>query len=179
MYRLQLPGFLDRYGSFLAPDEREIISRVGEAERSPLSQEFPSQFSLVHVDYRLDNLMFRTTVADQIEVTVVDWQSITVGSPLNDVAYFLGAGLEPRGGANSKRNWWGGYCSLQESGVNDFSWNDCWELYRQGVFAGFAVTVVASMLVQQTERGDKMFTAMAKRHSRHALDLGSEEFLIG
>ena len=180
LYRLQLPGFLDRYGPFLAPDEREIISRVGEAERSPLSQEFPSQFSLVHVDYRLDNLMFRTTVADQIEVTVVDWQSITVGSPLNDVAYFLGAGLEPSRRVKFEKELVGGYFhSLQESGVDEFSWNDCWELYRQGVFAGFAVTVVASMLVQQTERGDKMFTAMAKRHSRHALDLGSEEFLIG
>ena len=39
------------------------------------------------------------------------------------------------------------------------------------------VTVIASMLVQQTERGDEMFTAMARRHSRHALDLGSAEFL--
>ena len=113
-------------------------------------------------------------------MTVVDWQSITVGSPLNDVAYFLGAGLEPSRRVKFEKELVGGYFrSLQESGVDQFSWNDCWELYRQGVFAGFAVTVVASMLVQQTERGDKMFTAMAKRHSRHALDLGSKEFLIG
>ena len=33
------------------------------------------------------------------------------------------------------------------------------------------------MIVQQTERGDAMFTVMAQRHSRHALDLGAEEFL--
>lgn len=32
-------------------------------------------------------------------------------------------------------------------------------------------------LVQQTERGDAMFVAMARRHARHALDLGSAEFL--
>jgi hypothetical protein len=37
--------------------------------------------------------------------------------------------------------------------------------------------VIASMLVQQTERGDDMFTAMARRHARHALDLGAIEFL--
>jgi hypothetical protein len=32
-------------------------------------------------------------------------------------------------------------------------------------------------MVQQTERGDVMFTAMARRHARHAIDLGSAEFL--
>jgi hypothetical protein len=39
------------------------------------------------------------------------------------------------------------------------------------------VTVIASMMVQQTERGDEMFITMARRHSRHTLDLGAEEFL--
>ena len=29
-------------------------------------------------------------------IAVVDWQSITLGSPLSDVAYFLGAGLLPQ-----------------------------------------------------------------------------------
>jgi hypothetical protein len=53
----------------------------------------------------------------------------------------------------------------------------CWNDYRRGVFSGFAVTVVAAPLVEQTERGDEMFTAMARRHARHALDLGSEEFI--
>ena len=68
------------------------------------------------------------------------------------------AGLEPSRRVKFEKELVGGYFrSLQESGVDEFSWNDCWELYRQGVFAGFAVTVVASMLVQQTERGDKMF----------------------
>jgi hypothetical protein len=39
------------------------------------------------------------------------------------------------------------------------------------------VTVIASMIVQQTERGDEMFIAMATRHARHALDVGADEFL--
>jgi hypothetical protein len=54
----------------------------------------------------------------------------------------------------------------------------CWQNYRSGVFAGFAVTVIASMLVQRTERGDEMFTTMAKRHARHALDLNAQDFLV-
>jgi len=35
------------------------------------------------------------------------------------------------------------------------------------------------VMVERTDRGDEMFTAMARRHARHALDLGTEEFLAG
>ena len=67
---------------------------------------------------------------------------------------------------------------LLAEGVEGFGWQDCWQAYRKSAFAGFGVTVIAAMIVQQTERGDQMFLTMADRHSRHALDLGSEEFLV-
>ncbi len=69
--------------------------------------------------------------------------------------------------------------ALEAAGITDYSWERAWNDYRRGVYAGFAVTVIASMMVQQTERGDEMFTAMARRHARHAVDLGAEEFLAG
>jgi hypothetical protein len=39
------------------------------------------------------------------------------------------------------------------------------------------MAVVASMIVEQTERGDKMFLTMATRHATHALDLDAGDFL--
>ncbi len=39
------------------------------------------------------------------------------------------------------------------------------------------MAVLASMIVERTDRGDAMFLAMAGRHGRQVLDLGSEEFL--
>ena len=78
MYRAQLPGFLERYGANLKADEQAIIARVGEVEHAPLFDPLPETFSLVHVDYRLDNLLILDQ-GDQIDVTVVDWQSITLG----------------------------------------------------------------------------------------------------
>ncbi len=178
MYAAQLPGFLDRYAHGLRKDEAAIIARVAEAPGAPLFADFPQTFSLVHVDYRLDNLMIART-ADAYQVTVVDWQSITLGPPLNDVAYFLGAGLLPEVRALEEEHIVRGYHErLVAAGVDDFDWDECWHAYRRGVFAGFGVTVIASMLVQRTERGDQMFTAMAQRHARHALDLGGDEFLV-
>jgi len=97
---------------------------------------------------------------------------------LHDVAYFLGAGLTAENRRSSEEGIVRGYCTaLNAAGIDDYPWDRCWNDYRRGVFAGFTVTVIASMLVQQTERGDAMFTTMAQRHARHALDLDATEFL--
>lgn len=176
LYQAQLPGFLNRYGPHLAADERAIIEAVAGSKGPPFELLGPV-FSLVHVDYRLDNLLIDASQAPPA-VTTVDWQSITLGHPLSDVAYFLGAGLLPdtrrRAEADLVREY---HRALLAAGVNDYPWESCWDDYRRGVFAGFAVTVIASMMVVETERGNEMFTAMAKRHSRHAIDLESHTFL--
>ena len=178
LYRAQLPPFLERYRAGLAADEAGIIERVADSNGPPF-EPLGDVFGLVHVDYRLDNLMTDES-RDPPSVAVVDWQSLTLANPLNDVAYFLGAGLLPEVRRDAERDIVEDYHrKLCEAGVAGYSWERCWTDYRRGVFAGFAVTVVASMLVEQTERGDQMFTAMAHRHARHALDLGAEEFLAG
>ena len=95
-----------------------------------------------------------------------------------DVAYFLGAGMLPDTRREVERDIVAEYHrAIVEAGVAAYSARRCWDDYRRGAFSGFAVTVIAAPLVQQTERGDEMFTAMARRHARHAIDLGSEELL--
>jgi hypothetical protein len=178
LYRAQLPPFLERYRAGLAVDEVGIIERVADSKGPPFEL-LGDVFALVHVDYRLDNLLIDEGHGAP-SVAVVDWQSLTLGHPLSDVAYFMGAGLLPELRRDAERGIVADYHrGLCEAGVTGYSRERCWNDYRRGAFAGFAVTVVASMMVQQTERGDEMFTAMARRHARHALDLGAEEFLAG
>jgi hypothetical protein len=176
LYRSQLPAFLARFRERLAPDEAALIERVA-ASQGPPFEPLGDVFAVTHVDYRLDNLLIDETTSPPT-IGVVDWQSLTLGSPLADVAYFLGAGLLPEVRRSVEREIVADYHrALLAAGVAGYPWERCWNDYRRGVFAGFAVTVVAAPLVQQTERGDEMFTAMARRHARHALDLRSEEFL--
>ncbi|MCP5032782.1 MAG: phosphotransferase [Actinomycetia bacterium] len=176
IYNANVPGFMERYGASLEDDQREIITRFGSAE-SIFSGLLPQPFSLVHIDYRLDNLLIDES-STPARITAVDWQTITLGSPLADVAYFIGAGLLPDDRRAIERDLVREYYdALCQAGISDYAWDDCWNDYRRGTFAGFTVTVVAALLVVQTARGDEMFTAMARRHSRHALDLGAEEFL--
>ncbi len=176
LYQGQLTPFLDRFRSRLEPDEVAIIERVAASTGPPFDL-LGDIFSVVHVDYRLDNLLIDESVSPP-SIAAVDWQSLTLGNPLADVAYFLGAGLLPGDRKEIERDVVADYhAALVTAGIEDYEMERCWNDYRRGVFAGFAVTVVAAPMVQQTERGDEMFTAMAKRHARHAIDLGSDEFI--
>lgn len=177
LYQQILPGFVDRYGKSLTADQIGIISAVGESTSCPVFAPIGDLFCLEHVDYRLDNMLINYDVKPN-NITVVDWQSIKIGRPLNDVAYFLGAGLLPGLRREVESDIVKGYHQrLLAAGIENFDWQQCWEEYRRSTFAGFAVTVIASMIVEQTKRGDEMFLTMASRHSQHALDLGASEFL--
>lgn len=176
LYQGNIDGFAERYGPKLKADELEIIKKVAGAA-PPTGETLPDPFALVHIDYRLDNLLINEGVAPP-KITAVDWQSISLGSPLADVAYFLGAGLRSETRQQAEEEIVRAYhTALLNTGIKDYSWEACWTDYRKGVFAGFFVTVIASMIVERTERGDEMFLTMARRHARHALDLGSDEFL--
>jgi aminoglycoside phosphotransferase (APT) family kinase protein len=176
LYAQMLPAFLTRFAPRLAPDEREILAAVAKSNGPPHA--YPEHpFALVHIDYRLDNLLIDERTSPP-RVSVVDWQSLVLGSPLSDVAYFLGASLLPEARRPIERELVRAYHdALRAQGVRDYAFEQCWLDYRRGAFAGFAVTVVASVIVQETPRGNEMFTAMARRHARHALDLCSAEFL--
>ena len=176
-YNEMLPGFLERYAARLAADEVDIITRMGESTSCPVYQPTGTPFCLEHRDYRLDNLLIdeRTTPP---KVTVVDWQGLKVGRPLNDVALCIAGGLDPKVRAKVEPDIVRDYhTALLTAGVQGFDWPACWHEYRRAAFAGFGLTIISAMVVEQTPRGDGMFIAMAQRYARHALDLGAGEFL--
>ncbi|HMC69768.1 MAG TPA: hypothetical protein VKJ07_11495 [Mycobacteriales bacterium] len=110
-------------------------------------------------------------------VAVVDWQTVTHGPGIADLSYFIGAGLlleERRAHEDALVREY--HAGVGAAGV-DIAWDDCWEQYRRYTFAGLVMAVAASMLVEQTARGDDMFMAMANRHGRHALDLDAEALI--
>ena len=52
-----------------------------------------------------------------------------------------------------------------------------WRDYRHGALWGVIMTVLTSFGVEHTERGDRMFAAMAARHARHAIELDALDVL--
>jgi hypothetical protein len=169
------PNFVERYGEHLDDDVVAMGHRFVAGIRAYYDHR-PEPHTVVHNDFRLDNLLFGTPEGGP-PVAVVDWQTVGVGPALADVSYFLGAGLSVDDRRAHEEELVRGYHrALAAAGV-DHEWDRCWADYRAFAFSGFHMAVLASMVVARTDRGDEMFTAMAGRHGRQVLDLGSEDLL--
>jgi hypothetical protein len=169
-------GFRERYAADLAPHVHQagdlLFARLDEF----LTRDVDAR-TIVHGDYRLDNLLFDPSPGGT-PITVVDWQTCGVGPALADVAYFIGAGLlrDDRQAVEEGlvRDY---HRALLAAGVSGYGWDRCWRDYRRGTWAGLVMAVAAPMLVERTARGDQMFMTMASRHARHALDLDADEVI--
>jgi hypothetical protein len=175
-YGSVFPGFVARYSARLPADALGVAERLGRS-LAHWSRGAAGPLTVTHGDYRLDNMLFGSD-AGGYPLAVVDWQTVAHGYALADAAYFMGAGLltedRRKHEADLIRAYWD---QLRARGVEGYAWDDCWRDYRRFTFGGVIMAVVASMIVEQTDRGDDMFMAMATRHATHALDLDAEEFL--
>jgi hypothetical protein len=169
-------GFQERYaerlGSHVIEAGTALFADIGAHLARNGSPE-----TVVHGDYRLDNLL----ISPEGGVAgVVDWQTCTIGRALSDVSYFIGAGLlEDDRRAHEEALVRGYLADLEAAGVSGYSWDRCWEDYLRGTFAGLLMAVAASMMVERTDRGDEMFLTMASRHSHHILDHDAIALLRG
>jgi hypothetical protein len=169
-------GFLERYDERLTREHRALVERFAPRVDGWLADR-RKPFSIAHGDYRLDNLLFGVPDSPK-PLTVVDWQTVSWGPPLLDAAYFLGSGLAVEDRREHERALVREYHErLLALGVEGFGWEACWEEYRRRTFHGVLMAVVASMVVQRTERGDDMFMTSLARHAQQVLDLEAEELL--
>ncbi len=170
-------GFVERYGSSIAPQQQLVCQRLVDSFDAYLAEESTSEGikGLVHGDYRLDNMLFGRPGSLR-DLTVVDWQTVTWGPALTDVAYFLGCALQTEDRRAHYDELLGAYC--EGLGPNS---SITAEQVRDGVrrqsFFGVMMAIVSSMLVERTERGDQMFLTMLDRHSSHVLDTGALDVL--
>jgi len=161
-------GFKDRYADQISGEVRTSGRHLFESIEGYVTDAGGPK-TVVHGDYRLDNLLLGPGPDD---VAVVDWQTIALGTAGSDVAYFIGAGLLPEvRRENEDALVRGYYDDLLAAGVTGFSFDELWRDYRRGSWSGLVMAVGASMLVERTERGDQMFMIMANRHAQHVLDL--------
>ncbi|GFG54919.1 phosphotransferase [Mycolicibacterium agri] len=163
-------GFVERYGESIAPEHRQVCERLVAAFDDYLAQEAADErmHGLVHGDYRLDNMLFGQPGADR-PLTVVDWQTVTWGPAMTDVAYFLGCALADDVRRDNYTALLDAYHrALGPDAAVDIA--DVTEGVRRQAFFGVMMAIVSSMLVERTGRGDEMFMTMLRRHCQHVLD---------
>ena len=121
-----VPGFVERYGHAFAPDEVDFYERLATSARGWIEAR-PKARSLVHSDYRPDNLMFGTDDDGRPTVAAVDWQGFGRGCALSDVSFIVGNALTADDRrAHEDRIVRGYHDALVAAGVDGYSFAECW-----------------------------------------------------
>ncbi|GAA5054834.1 phosphotransferase [Nocardia callitridis] len=159
--------FCDRLTDRLTDLERSavawLVATAGEWLITPVRH-----FALLHGDLRIDNVMFGQDNA----VTLVDWQTITPGNPLRDIAFLLSTSLPTEDRRACERNIVGDYHrALLEHGVRDYSVEECWQDYASSLIQAPLIIVFGCGAAQPTQRGDTMFHTMLTRSATAINDL--------
>jgi hypothetical protein len=172
-------AFVERYRATLdpvtlatGPQLVELLPELLENTSSPRT--------LVHSDYRLDNMLFGTS-GEGRPLTVVDWQTVRLDVGPSDVAYFLGSAFEPERRRSCERDLLIRYhrALVEDYGVDGYPFDHCWRDYVRSSYGSLLMAVFASMLVGRTDRGDAMFMAMANRSAQMAADLDAPAVIKG
>lgn len=170
--RLAVQTTVDKLGDRMDPADRDTVLESGDLVADWLLGA-PDRFALLHGDYRADNLLF-----DRDQVTVVDWQTLAVGLPARDLAYFLGTSLQPGERAEHERDLVATYHrALSGYGVSDYDNETCWQDYRFGMLQIPLITTLGFAFSASTERGDDMVLTMLERGGRAIRELGTVELV--
>jgi hypothetical protein len=170
--QLAAAEFVDRYRAQLGEEDAATL-QAAAAVIGTWVLTSPRPFAMLHGDYRLDNLMFGD---DPEDVVALDWQTIGVGPPARDLAYFLGTSLAVELRREAEQELVAGYHSeLQRRGVAGYNFNQCFRDYRLGQLQATMITTLGCIYAtrERSDSSDAMFLAMAKRSCAAIRDLGT------
>lgn len=172
VFRQTWPIFRERYADRLETRHLQVGDALFEGY-DVYSGPRPGARCVTHNDFRPDNFLMHDG-----HLTVVDWQSVALGTNAVDVAYLIGGSYDPQVRREAEPRLIDAYLDeLLANGVTGYDRADFEQEYRHFTFAGINVAVGASMLVERTERGDRMFLTMLDRHVSHVRDQGALSLL--
>ena len=164
-------AFVEFMGDNLHPDVKAVGDWIPGAARDLLTAPEGHAITVLHGDFRLDNLLFD----DERAVTALDWQIITKGVAGYDFAYFVSQSLS----TDDRRRYLDGLvetylATLVASGVN-YPEAEFWIDVRRSVLFCLAYPVQAMALDLTDPRAAELVREMAQRASTAILEMGALE----
>jgi hypothetical protein len=165
---------IDKLGARMSAEDKETLTAAMGLVTPWLMAE-PKRFALMHGDYRLDNMLFDP---DRTRITVVDWQTMGIGLPARDLAYFTATSLVPEVRSEIEQDLVARYHeTLMGYGVTDYDADTCWRDYCLGVVQAPLITGLGFAFAASTERGDEMILTMLHRGCRAIRELGTLDLI--
>ena len=167
--------FRERFAGTLAPEHLAMVDKL-PAALIAMRGNRSAPMTVMHADFRLDNMMFDVNGGAR-PLATLDWQTVTAGPGLTDVAYFLSAGISPAERRAHEGDLVRFYHSeLLRRGVRDYGWDASWHDYRRFTLHGILMGVFSALSVERTPRADALFVRMTEGACEQAADHGSFGF---
>ena len=164
---------IDKLGDRLSAADRQTLP-AAMSMVTPWLSDSPERFALLHGDFRLDNMLF----GPDGKLTVVDWQTLGVGLPARDLAYFVGTSVESGLRAAIEEGVVDAYHqALTGHGITDYPLETCWRDYRFGMLQTLLITSLGCAFATGTDRGEQLFEVMLQRGCQAIRDLDSLELV--
>ena len=168
---------LARAGHLVPDAVRDVLPLMGAAARPLLETMSEGPRTLIHGDYRLDNLLFAGAESDP-PLTVLDWQILGKARAGWDVAYFMTQSLPVemrRAEEDALVRLY--HDTLVGAGVTDYSFDTLWDDYRLAALFGIHYPLGTALLELANDRAVQLADAMLERSVAAIVDLDALDLM--
>ena len=173
------PVAVDLFGKHMSPEVRSVVE--GLAPRlmklmDVIIADVP--VTVVHGDYRLDNMFFGQNGAPY-GLAVVDWQSPNRGWGAYDLAYFMGGNMPSERRRACEREMLDTYHQLLvDAGVRGYSADQLWLDYRRSMMVYLGIFIVSGATLDfSNDRAVGLMAAIFGRLSDAIMELDAIKLL--
>ena len=141
LYLLTLPAAFDRFGDLFTTAMRVLADAFGTGIVAHFATLAGGRQTIVHGDYRGDNVLFGG--ASQDDLAVIDWQGCGIGCGMYDVAFFLATSVTIDQRRRTERDLVDEYHDIVcRMGARNYTREDCWRSYRQNILGTLMPMVI-------------------------------------
>ena len=177
LYLLTLPVAFERFGDVFTTDTHRLAEEFGSRIVAQFAAVGDGPKTVVHGDYRGDNVLFGDGANG--DLAVIDWQGCGIGCGMYDVAFFLGTSVSIDDRRRIERDAVGEYHDIVcQMGATNFTRDDCWRSYRQNMLSTLMPMVIGSGGIDMSDRALRDQTRGLLTRTLTAIeDLDAQELL--
>ena len=167
-----IPNSFFALGGYIAANERTIFKQLFET----------NPITCIHRDIQVDNVLFGNQTSEP-PALLLDWQSVGKGRGVYDIAYFIISSLPPEQRLQTEQDLLSIYHTLLvQSGIEGYTFDQCWFDYKYSVVGKIFVTVIATVMLDNSSPSKRAWRqadlerllAFCEDHSIHQKLFSSE-----
>ncbi len=161
LYPQSSVALMEEFGERLTDEIAGEMATLGQRVLAALPQLETRPETVIHADYRLDNMFFGAEGAPY-ELAVFDWQATNRSNGSYDLAYFVSGCMAPeRRRACEARLIQAYHEALLERGVPDYPIDELLDDYRRSLVLALAIMTVSGATLERTnERAVKLWEGL-------------------